>query len=47
MQQPAFMHCDSQGRIWGQGKEQGKYYPFHLEYGNKLIGLKLSTKASN
>jgi hypothetical protein len=47
MREPAFLFTDSRGYLWGSGKEPGKYYPFHLEHGNKLIGLKLSTKASN
>ena len=47
MQEPVFMHVDSAGRIWGQGSEPGRYYPFHLEHGKKLIGLRLSAKASN
>jgi hypothetical protein len=47
MREPAFLFTDSRGFLWGQGSEPGRYYPFHLEHGNKLIGLKLSTKASN
>jgi hypothetical protein len=46
MREPAFLFTDSRGYLWGYGKE-GKYFPFHLEHGSKLIGLKLSAKASN
>jgi len=41
-----FLFTDRDGRLWGKGKE-GKYYPFHLEDGKKLIGLRLSIKAAN
>jgi|GEM_PF-6108288 len=45
---PAFLAVDSSGRIWSaKPNEKGKYYPFHFEYGKKLIGIKNSKVASN
>lgn len=45
-QEPPFFFTDSMGRIFGKG-EGGKYYPFHMEYGNQLIGFRLPKKAAN
>lgn len=49
-EEPAFLACDLDGRIFGRG-ENGRYYPFHFEYGHgdskKLIGYRLSSKAAN
>lgn len=39
------LFTDSEGRIWGKGKEG--YYPFHFEVGNKLYGYRMSKKATN
>jgi hypothetical protein len=44
--EPAYLFTDSLGRLFGKG-EDGFYYPFHFEYGKKLIGYRLSTKAAN
>lgn len=46
MKEPAYLFTDSNGRIWGKG-ENGIYYPYHLEYGKKKYGLRISTKAAN
>jgi hypothetical protein len=43
---PPFLFLDFSGRIWGKGKDNS-FYPFHLEYGKQLIGLKISKKALN
>lgn len=45
-QDPPFLFTDSDGRIWGKG-EGDRFYPFHFEYGKKLIGYRISKKASN
>jgi hypothetical protein len=41
-----FLFTDMLGRIWGKG-EGGKFYPFHFEYGKKLIGYRISALALN
>ena len=41
-----FLMIDSLGRLWGKN-DDGQHYPFHLEYGKKLIGLRISKRASN
>lgn len=41
-----FFILDKEGRIWGKS-DNGKYYPFHFEYGKQLIGYRISKKASN
>ncbi len=45
-QSPAFLFLDSDGRIFGDSKD-GKYYPFHFEYGKQLIGYRICKKAAN
>lgn len=44
--EPPFFFTDSLGRVWGKG-ENGKWYPFHTEYGKKKYGFRISTKATN
>jgi hypothetical protein len=46
MQEPAFLATDFHGRLWGKGTD-GYFYPYHFEYGKKLIGYKISKKAAN
>jgi hypothetical protein len=41
-----FLFADRNGRVWGKGNE-GKYYPYHLEYGKKLYGIRLAQVAAN
>ena len=38
---------DSLGRVWGFNKDKNQYYPYHIEYNNQLIGIKVSKKAAN
>jgi hypothetical protein len=45
-EQPAYLFTDTLGRLWGKG-EDSIYYPFHFNYGNKLIGYRLIKKAAN
>ena len=45
-QEQAYLFTDLHGRIWGKGQD-GYFYPFHFEYGKKLIGYRLSKKAAN
>src|SRR5260370_40855580 len=33
---PATLHLDSDGRILGLGTD-GKYFPYHIDFGNQLI----------
>lgn len=46
-----FLFCDSLGRVWGSGAHFGSphtvYYPYHIEYGKKLYGIRVATKAAN
>jgi hypothetical protein len=44
--EPAYLFTDTHGRLWGRG-EDNSFYPFHFEYGKKLIGYRLSKKAAN
>lgn len=44
--EPAYLAVDSLGRLWGRG-ENGRYYPFHVENGKNLIGIRISKKAAN
>jgi len=46
MKEPAYLFTDSMGRVWGKG-ENGKYYPYHYDYGKKLYGIRISKKAAN
>lgn len=46
-EEPPFLFMDSLGRLWGKSKETERYFPFHLEYRKKLIGFRISKKASN
>lgn len=46
MKEPAYLFTDSDGRVWGKG-EDGIYYPYHVEYGKKLYGVRISKKAAN
>lgn len=41
------LSTDSLGRIWGKGKRANSYYPFHLEYGKKKYGIRISKHAAN
>lgn len=38
------LFTDASGRIWGKGNE-GKFYPFHFDYGTLQYGFKIVTKA--
>lgn len=42
-----WMFTDSEGRIWGKDKTGGPCFPFHFEYGNQLIGYRISKRAAN
>lgn len=46
-EEPAFLFVDSLGRIWGKSEEGEPMYPFHFEYGKKLIGFRISKRAVN
>lgn len=46
-EEPPFLFADTLGRLWGKSKETERYFPFHLEYGKKLIGFRISKKAAN
>lgn len=46
-EKPPFLFLDSLGRLWGKSKETERYFPFHLEYGKKLIGFRIAKKAAN
>jgi len=46
LKEPAFLFSDLTGRLWGKGENE-IFYPFHFEYGNKLIGYKISKRAAN
>jgi hypothetical protein len=46
LQDPPALIADDLGRLWGKGKE-GRMYPYHLEYGRKLIGIRIAKKALN
>lgn len=39
------LFTDELGRVWGQGKEN--FYPFHLEVGKQLWGIKIIKNAAN
>lgn len=41
-----FLKIDSLGRIWVHGVNE-EMYPYHYEYGNKLIGLRIASAAAN
>lgn len=41
-----FLFTDTLGRIWGKGND-GTFYPFHFEYGNKLLGYRIAALALN
>jgi len=43
---PPFLFTDSLGRIWGKG-DQNRWYPYHLEYGKKKYGIRMSVRAVN
>jgi hypothetical protein len=45
-QEPASLFTDSLGRFWDKGVN-GIYFPYHFEYGKKLIGYRMSKKAAN
>jgi hypothetical protein len=40
------LRIDTQGRLWGESGD-GKWFPYHFEHGNKLVGYKLSSLAAN
>ena len=44
---PPFLFADSMGRLWGRGKDNNKWYPYHLEYGKKKYGIRISARATN
>lgn len=46
LSEPPFFFTDSLGRVWGKGKGD-KWYPFHLTYGKKNYGIRVSTRAAN
>lgn len=41
-----FLQADSLGRLWVRGVNQ-EMYPYHYEYGNKNLGLRIATIAAN
>lgn len=45
-QEPAYLFLDLSGRVWGRG-ENGYWYPYHIEYGKKKYGIRISKKAAN
>lgn len=45
--EPPFLIADSLGRLWIKNRRTGSYSPFHLEYGRKLLGFRISAKAVN
>jgi hypothetical protein len=47
LEEPPFFIVDSLGRLWGKGTEPGRLYPFHTEYGKKLVGFRISKRAAN
>ncbi len=40
------LRIDNQGRLWGESGD-GKYFPYHFEHGDKLVGYRVSAQASN
>ncbi len=42
-----YMFTDEMGRVWGENKQTGEFYPFHFNIGKKLYGYRLSKKAAN
>lgn len=46
LESPPFLFLDLFGRVWGKGVN-GIYFPLHLEYGKKLLGIRLPKKAAN
>ena len=46
MREPAYLFTDTFGRVWGKG-ENGKYYPYHYDYGKKKNGIRIAKKAAN
>ena len=42
-----FLMVDSLGRVWGDSEKGGVHYPFHIEYGKKLYGIRIATSAAN
>lgn len=42
-----FLKVDSNGRLWGKGKDGERWFPLHFEYGKKLVGYRISAKAVN
>ena len=41
-----FLFTDAEGCIWGRGSE-GRFFPYHFDYGKKLYGFRLSKTAAN
>lgn len=41
------LQTDSLGRVWGRNEDTGKWYPYHLENGNKLYGIRIAKQAAN
>ena len=41
------LFLDSSGRIWGNKQNSDEKYPLHFESGDKLIGYRVSKKATN
>jgi hypothetical protein len=37
------LFTDSLGRVWGKGDTN--WYPYHVQYGKKKFGIRISTKA--
>jgi len=42
-----FLFTDSQGRLWGRGKQSNQYFPYHFNVGEKLYGFRLAATAVN
>lgn len=41
------LQLDSLGRVWGRSEDTGKWFPYHLESGGKLYGIRVAKKADN
>jgi len=41
------LQLDSLGRVWGFSPNKNYYYPYHVEHGGKLYGIRVSSKGAN
>jgi hypothetical protein len=46
MKEPAYLHTDTLGRLWGQGKDD-RWFPLHIECLGKCYGIRLPKLAAN